>query len=84
MGNTNYEKVAEIDGQVIFKDDNGYFLWEHYPAPDGSYYAVPVRLGKTAQEVETALADYYDWNYRAWHGEMNAILKAQKEVKKLK
>lgn len=83
-GNTNYEKVAEIDGQVIFKDKDGFFIIEHYPEIKGIVYAVTVRLGKTAQEVEPALADYLDWNYRAWHGEMEAILKATEEVKKLK
>ena len=82
-GNTNYEKVAEIDGAVIFADKDGYFLWEHYPVSDGSYYAIPVRLGKTPKEVEQALASDHDWNYRAWHGEMDAILKAQEEVRKL-
>lgn len=81
--NTNYEKVAEIDGSVIFADKDGYFLWEHYPVADGSYYAIPVRLGKTAKEVKQALADYLDWNYRAWHGEMDAILKAQEAVQNL-
>lgn len=83
FGNTNYEKVAEVDGNVIFADKVGYFLWEHYPIEDGSYYTIPVRLGKTAKEVETALANSCDWNYRAWHGEMYTLLKAQEEVRKL-
>lgn len=83
FGNTNYEKVAEVDGSVIFADKDGYFLWENYPIEDGSYYAIPVRLGKTAKEVEEALANNYDWNYRAWHGEMYTLLKAQEEVRKL-
>ena len=82
VGNTNYEKVAEIDGSVIFADKDGYFFWEHYVA-DNSYFAILVRLGQTAKEVEQALADNHDWNYRAWHGEMDAILKAQEEVRKL-
>lgn len=83
VGNTSYEKGAEIDGSVIFTDKDGYFLWEHYPVADGSCYAIPVRLGKTAKEVEQALANDHDWNYRAWHGEMDTILKAQEEVRKL-
>lgn len=81
--NTSYEKVSEIDGSVIFSDKDGYFLWEHYPVSDGSYYAIPVRLGTTSKEVEQALASDHDWNYRAWHGEMKDILKAQEEVRKL-
>ena len=82
-GNTNYEKVAEIDGAVIFADKDGYFLFEHYPVANGSYYALPVRLGKTAKEVEEGLTDDRDWCYRAWHGEMQDILKACEEVRKL-
>lgn len=82
LENTSYEKVAEIDGSVIFADKDGYFLWEHY-VTDNSYFAIPVRLGQTAKEVEQALADNHDWNYRARHGEMDAILKAQEEVRKL-
>ena len=82
-GNTNYKKVAEIDGAVIFADKYGYFLFEHYPVANGSYYAVPVRLGKTAKEVEESFINDRDWNYRAWHGEMHAILKACEGVRKL-
>lgn len=81
-GNTNYEKVAEIDGAVIFADKYGYFLFEHYPSGNG-WYSLPVRLGKTAKEVEESFTNDRDWNYRAWHGEMRAILKAQEEVRKL-
>ena len=80
---TNYEKIAEIDGAVIFADKDGYFLFEHYPVANGSYYALPVRLGKTAKEVEEAIANDRDWCYRAWHGEMHAILEAQEEIRKL-
>lgn len=80
----DYEKAAVIDGEEIYKDKDGFFLIGHYPSTNGSYYAIPVRLGKTAQEVETALANYSDWNYRAWHGEMNTILEAQEKVRKLK
>lgn len=83
LENTNYEKVTEIDGQVIFADEQGYFIWEHYPMPDGSYVAIPVKLGKTAKEVESSLYDLFDWNYRAWHGEMKAIIEAENLVKKL-
>ena len=82
-GNTNYEKVAEIDGAVIFADKDGYFLFEHYPVANGSYYALPVRLGRTAKEVEESFISDRDWCYRAWNGEMYAILKAQEEIRKL-
>ena len=81
-GNTNYEQVAVIDGTVIFADKNGYFLFEHYPSRNG-WYSLPVRLGKTAKEVEEAIANDRDWCYRAWHGEMHAILEAQEEIRKL-
>ena len=80
-GNTNYEKVAEIDGAVIFADKDGYFLFEHYPSGNG-WYSLSVRLGRTAKEVEKSLTDDRDWCYRAWHGEMYAILKAQEEIRK--
>ena len=82
-GNTNYEKVAEIDGAVIFADRDGYFLFEHYSAANGLYLSIPVRLGKTAKEVEESFISDRDWCYRAWHGEMYAILKAQEEIRKL-
>ena len=81
-GNTNYEKVAELDGAVIFADKYGYFLFEHYPSGNG-WYSLPVRLGKTAKEVEESLTSDRDWCYRAWHGEMQAILNACEEVQKL-
>mgnify|MGYP003422530049 CR=1 FL=1 len=81
--NTDYEKITKIDGVSIFADKDGYFMWEHYPSSDGSYCAIPVRLGKTADEVEQALANDRDWNYRAWHGEMSEILEAQEAVHKL-
>lgn len=84
VGETNYKKVAEIDGQIIFADKDGYFIWEHYPVNNnGEYCAVPVMLGKTAKEVNASLGDLLDWNYRAWHGEMKAVLKAKELVKKL-
>ena len=81
-GNTNYEKVAEIDGEEIFADKNGYFLFEHYPLEYG-WNSLIVRLGKTAKEVEESFTDDRDWCYRARHGEMYAILKAQEEIRKL-
>lgn len=80
---TNYNRVAEIDGVTIFENDKEYFIWEHYPNMYGGYTAIPVPLGKTAKEVEQTLKDINDWNYRAWHGEMDAILKAQEQVRKL-
>ena len=35
-------------------------------------------------ELESALADVLDWNYRAWHGEMRRILQAVEDVRKIK
>ena len=80
--NTNYKKVAEIDGEVIFADKDGYFLFEHYPLEYG-WDSISVRLGKTAKEVEESFTDNRNWSYRAWHGEMKDILKACEEVRKL-
>lgn len=80
---TTYEKVAEIDGQVIFADKDGYFIWEHYPLADGEYVAIPTRLGKTAKEVEASMCELFDWNYRTWHGEMAALNEAEKLVRLL-
>lgn len=82
--NTNYKKISELDGEVIFADEDGYFLFEHYHGIDGSYWSIPVRLGKTAKEVEEALGGINNWNYRAWHGEMDTILKVTEECRKLK
>ena len=79
---TNYKKVAEIDGEVIFADKYGYFLFEHYPLEYG-YYSISVRLGKTAKEVEESFTNGRNWCYRAWHGEMQDILKAQEKVRML-
>ena len=81
-GNTKNKEVAEIDGEVIFADKEGYFLFEHYPLEYG-WYSISVRLGKTAKEVEESFTNDRDWCYRAWHGEMREILKAQEEVRKL-
>lgn len=82
--NTNYQKIIELDGEIIFADKKGYFLFEHYPGIDGSYWSIPVRLGKTAKEVEEALTEIKDWHYRAWHGEMQAVLDFIEKCKKLK
>lgn len=72
---TTYRKVAEIDGLVIFADERGYFVFEHYPP----HYALPVILGKTKNEVKESIADYNNWNYRQWHGEMAKILDIKDE-----
>jgi len=82
-GTTNYEKIATIDGQTIFADEQGYFIFEHYPKPDGSCVAIPTRLGKTSKEVEASMNDLFDWNYRSWHGEMSALSKAEELVRAL-
>lgn len=73
------KKVTEIDGAAIFADKDGYFLH----VANSPYHVVRTRLGKTAKEVETAIANDRNWCYRAWHGEMDTILKAQEEVRKL-
>lgn len=80
--NTNYYKVAEIDGAVIFADKSGYFLFEHYGTENG-YYSIPLRLGKTAKQVEQSFMLSRDWHYRIWHGEMGDILKEWEKIKKL-
>ncbi len=80
---TDYNKVAVIDEQTIYADKDGYFIWEHYPNMDGSYTAIPVRLGKSAKELTKSLCDYLDWNYRSWHGEMEALTKAEQEAMQL-
>ena len=82
IGLTDYKKVAEIDGVVIFSDRDGYFIVEHYTVGN-VLYPLPIRIGKTAKEVEKSLTDDRDWRYRACHGEMAAILRAQDEVRKL-
>ena len=83
IGNRNYKKVAKIDGAVIFASKDGYFLFEEYYVSSGSFYLIPVRLGKTAKEVKKSFISDRNWYYRALHGEMNAILKAWEEVRKL-
>ena len=80
--NTNYEKVAEIDGEIIYADKKGYFLFEHYPLEYG-YDSIPVRLGKTEKQVKERFMVDRDWNYRAWHGEMSYILEECKKIKEL-
>ena len=82
IGTIDYKKVAEIDGIVIFADKDGYFIFEHYSVGT-DWYSLPVRIGKTSKEVEKSLTDDRDWCYRAWHGEMAAMLKAQDEVRNL-
>lgn len=82
IGTIDYKKVAEIDEAVIFADRDGYFIFEHYTVGN-VLYSLPIRIGKTAKEVEKSLTDDRDWCYRAWHGEMAAILRARDEVRKL-
>lgn len=76
------KKVIEIDSVMIYADNNGYFIKERYLGC-AEWYSLKTYLGKTAKEVEQSLSDNCDWNYRAWHGEMDAILKAQKAVRNL-
>lgn len=46
-------------------------------------YLLFIASTAAAKEVEESFISDRDWNYRAWHGEMNAILKAAEEVQKL-
>lgn len=84
---SGFKKVATIDGQPIFRGEHnyvrGYYTFEHYKGVGGSWYAFPVFLGRTKEEVKKALSSYLDWNYRAWHGEMDYILEIQNIFDKL-
>ena len=75
-----YKKVGTIDNVTIYKDENGYFTFEHYVTAD-NWYSLKQYLGKNHEEVQQTLADLNDWNYRAWHGEMKDILLFQQQVK---
>ena len=80
--NTNYKKVTEIDGEELYADKDGYFLIIHYPVEYG-WRTIPVRLGKTAKQVEQRFIIDREWCYRAGNGEMKDILKAMEEIRKL-
>lgn len=84
LAGKEYERVAEIDGTVIFKDEMGFFLFEHnYRARNGDY-AFPVqRLGKSVKELVEILPNLLDWNYRARHGEEEYILGQEELLKGL-
>ena len=84
----SFKKVVTIDGQPIFRgthnDIRGYYTFEHYKGMGHSWYSFPVFLGRTKEEVKKALSSYLDWNYRAWHGEMDYILEIQNIFDKLR
>lgn len=75
--------VAVVDCTQIFEDEDGFYIVEHYGHDDGER-TVETSLGSTEKELENALADVLDWNYRAWHGEMRRILQAVEDVRKIK
>ena len=75
--------VAVVDCTKIFEDEDGFYIVEHYGYED-DVRTVETSLGKTEKELESALADVLDWNYRAWHGEMRRILQAVEDVRKIK
>ena len=75
---TGYVPVAEIDECTIYADDeHGYFTIEHYVTAN-AWWATIIPLGRTGKEVHKTMADCYEWNYRAWHGEMEKIIEAGK------
>lgn len=75
--------VAIVDCTKIFEDEYGFYMVEHY-GYGNDVRMVETSLGKTEKELESALADVLDWNYRAWHGEMRRILQAVEDVRKIK
>lgn len=75
--------VGIVDCTRIFEDENGFYIVEHYRYGDDAR-TVETSLGKTEKELESALIDVLDWNYRAWHGEMRRILQAVEDVRKIK
>ena len=75
--------VRIVDCTKIFEDEDGFYIVEHYGCGDDAR-AVETSLGKTEKELESALVDVLDWNYRAWHGEMRRILQAVEDVRKIK
>ena len=77
------ECVAVVDCTKIFEDEDGFYIIEHYGYGD-NVRTVETSLGKTEKELESALIDVLDWNYRAWHGEMRRILQAVEDVRKIK
>lgn len=72
-----------VDCTKIFEDKDGFYMVEHY-GYGNTVQTVETSLGKTEKELESALADVLDWNYRAWHGEMRRILQAVEDVRKIK
>ena len=75
--------VGIVDRTRIFEDEDGFYIVEHYGYGD-DVRTVETSLGKTEKELESALIDVLDWNYRAWHGEMRRILQAVEDVGKIK
>lgn len=79
----NGELVGVVDCTMILEDKDGFYMVEHYWYGN-DIRAVETSLGKTEKELESALADVLDWDYRAWHGEMKRILQAVEDVRKIK
>lgn len=79
----NGKLVGIVDGTKIFEDKEGFYIVEHYRYED-NVRTVETSLCKTKKDLEKALADVLDWNYRAWHGEMKRILQAIEDVRKIR
>lgn len=75
--------VGIVDCTKIFEDKDGFYIVEDYGYGD-NVRTVETSLGKTENELENALADVLDWDYRAWHGEMRRVLQAVEDVRKIK
>ena len=52
-------------------------------AKEKAVYLLFIASTAAAKEVEESFISDRDWCYRAWNGEMYAILKAQEEIRKL-
>ena len=79
----NGKLVGVVDGIKVFEDKKGFYIVEDYRYGD-NVRTVETSLGKTKKDLEKALADVLDWNYRAWHGEMKQILQAVEDVRKIR
>ena len=79
----NGKLVSVVDDTKIFEDKEGFYIVEHCGYGD-NVRTVETSLGKTKKDLEKALADVLDWNYRAWHGEMKQILQAVEDVRKIR
>lgn len=78
----DYKIIAEIDGEIVYADKDGYFVIEHYPLEYGGNTII-LRIGKTAKQVLKNFIIGRDWSYRAWNGEIRYILEECKKIKEL-